>query len=78
MEKKECPSVAAGARHSNNADEKSATNKRTVAATQAPVYIVRLRSLRGDGIRELRAILKTLLRRHAVRCLSIEVEEPQP
>ena len=77
MEKKKCPGVAAGARQSKNADDKSATNKRTMAATQeAPVYVLRLRSPRGDDIRRLRLLLKLLLRSYGLRCLSVE-QEPQ-
>jgi hypothetical protein len=45
------------------------------AAPQAsPIYMIRLRPERGDGIRALRAILKTLLRRYGIRALSIEEE----
>jgi hypothetical protein len=74
MGKKRCPGVAAGAKHSNNADEKSATNKQTVATTQASVYVLRLCSPRGDDIRRLRLLLKLLLRRYQLRCLSVEEE----
>jgi hypothetical protein len=37
------------------------------------VYVVRLRARPGDdGVRELRAILKALLRRHRLKCISVE------
>jgi hypothetical protein len=42
-----------------------------------PVYLLRLQSLCGDDIRRLRWLLKALLRRLGLRCLSIE-EEAQP
>jgi hypothetical protein len=35
---------------------------------------LRLRSRHGDDIRKLRAILKALLRRLGLRCISIEIE----
>ena len=36
-----------------------------------PIFVVRLRAEQGiDGIRALRAVLKSLLRRHGLRCLS--------
>jgi hypothetical protein len=42
------------------------------------IYILRLRFQRDDGnIRKLRAILKALLRRYLVRCVSVE-EERRP
>jgi hypothetical protein len=48
-----------------------------MAATQeAPVYVLRLRSPRGDDIRRLRLLLKLLLRSYGLRCLSVE-QEPQ-
>jgi len=37
-----------------------------------PVYLLRLESLRGTDVRGLRAVLKTLLRRHGFRCVSAE------
>ena len=41
----------------------------------SPVYLIRVRSTRsGDDIRKLRWILKTLLRRFGLRCISIEIE----
>jgi hypothetical protein len=40
-----------------------------------PVYLLRLQSLRGPNeIRRLRAVLKALLRRLGLRCISIEIE----
>jgi hypothetical protein len=39
-----------------------------------PVYVLRLESLRGDDIRRLRWLLKALLRRLGLRCISIEPE----
>jgi hypothetical protein len=37
-----------------------------------------LKSLRGDGIRDLRALLKRLLRPHQWKCVSIQQEQPIP
>jgi hypothetical protein len=77
MRRKECPGAAAGARRNRDA-EKADSNSQTAPATQAPsVYVLRLQSPRGDDIRRLRLLLKLLLRRYELRCLSIE-EEPQP
>jgi hypothetical protein len=46
-----------------------------MTAPQPPwVYVVRLRSLRGEDIHALRAILKRLLRQFGWRCVSIEQE----
>jgi hypothetical protein len=43
-----------------------------------PVYLLRLESLRGDDtVRGSRLVLKSLLRRHGLCCLSIE-EAAQP
>jgi hypothetical protein len=39
-----------------------------------PGYLLRRESLRGDDIRRLRWLLKALLRRHALKCISIEIE----
>jgi hypothetical protein len=39
-----------------------------------PTFILKIRSLRGDGIHDLRALLKRLLRPHLWRCLSVEQE----
>jgi hypothetical protein len=41
-----------------------------------PVYVLRLQSLHGDDIRRLRLLLKALLRRHGLRCLSVEEVQP--
>jgi len=41
---------------------------------QRPVHVLRLQSLRGDDIRKLRLLLKVLLRRHALKCISVELE----
>jgi hypothetical protein len=38
------------------------------------IYVLRLRSLRGDDIHALRAILKALLRKYGWRCVSVERE----
>jgi hypothetical protein len=39
------------------------------------IFLVRLRALPGvDGVRALRAALKTLLRRFGLKALSVEVE----
>jgi hypothetical protein len=37
-----------------------------------PTFVVHLRAERGDGVRGLRAILKSLLRRHGFRCVSLK------
>jgi hypothetical protein len=39
-----------------------------------PVYLLRLESRRGDDIRRLRWLLKALLRRLGLRCISLEPE----
>jgi hypothetical protein len=39
-----------------------------------PIYILKIRSLRSDSIRDLRALLKRLLRPNQWRCLSVELE----
>jgi hypothetical protein len=39
-------------------------------------FILKLVSPRGDNIVGLRAILKTLLRRHGFRCVSAHEEQP--
>ena len=57
--------------------EKFDRHSQTATATQAPsVFLLRLRSPRGDDIRRLRLLLKLLLRRYELRCLSVK-EEPQ-
>jgi hypothetical protein len=41
------------------------------------VYVLKLRPLPGvDAIRALRWVLKGLLRRHGLRCVSVEEESP--
>jgi hypothetical protein len=47
-----------------------------VSEAQGPIFVLRLRSLRGDEIRHLRALLKVLLRRHGWRCVSISIAAP--
>jgi hypothetical protein len=43
-----------------------------------PIYVLRLRPLKGvDPIRALHIILKLLLRRGGMQCLSVEQEHPQ-
>jgi hypothetical protein len=44
-----------------------------------PVFLVKFRPEKGDGLKSLRAILKFALRRHGVRCLeAVEIrEEPE-
>jgi hypothetical protein len=37
-----------------------------------PVYVLKITPLHGDGIHELRALLKRLLRPHQWRCVSVE------
>jgi hypothetical protein len=45
-------------------------------AAQPVTFVVRLAPAPGSsGIRELRAVLKTLLRRHHVRCISAVEEQ---
>jgi hypothetical protein len=46
----------------------------TRQAPVPPVYLLRLVSLRGDDVRTLRWILKTLLRRFGWRAVSVEEE----
>jgi hypothetical protein len=41
------------------------------------IYLLRLESLRGDDIRRLRLLLKALLRRLGLRCLSVEEQRGQ-
>jgi hypothetical protein len=43
-----------------------------------PVYILKVKSLRGDGIHELRTLLKRLLRPHLWRCVSVERAPSDP
>jgi hypothetical protein len=44
-----------------------------------PVYLLRLQPLpRVDPIRALRGALKTLLRQHGMRCLSLDKEVNNP
>ena len=38
------------------------------------VFVLKLRSIRGDGTRQLRWILKTLLRQYGFRCVSAHEE----
>ena len=46
------------------------------AATERPVYVARFCALPGvDAIRSLRLMLKSALRLHGLKCLSLE-EEP--
>ncbi len=40
-----------------------------------PIYVVRLRGTGRDDIRELRRILKILLRRFGLRCVDITEEQ---
>jgi hypothetical protein len=41
-----------------------------------PIFVIRLRARAGDddAIRELRAILKILLRRHRLKCIDVREE----
>jgi hypothetical protein len=49
------------------------------AEAPRPTFILKIRSLRGDDIRRLRALLKVLLRAHQWRCISVEQERaPAP
>jgi hypothetical protein len=49
-----------------------------MAEMPRPVFVLKLRPEPGrDPIRELRHVLKGLLRRHGMRCVSIE-EMPAP
>lgn len=41
-----------------------------------PTFVLKLQSIRGEGIHGLRAILKSLLRRHGFRCIPAHVEQP--
>jgi hypothetical protein len=44
---------------------------------EAATYLLRLRSLTGDNLHGLRALLKELGRRHKFKCLSAAEEAPQ-
>jgi hypothetical protein len=69
--------VAAGARIRSSAEKFGTRNNEPAPARQAPsVYVLRLVSPRGDDIRRLRLLLKLLLRRYQLRCLSV-IEERQ-
>jgi hypothetical protein len=46
-----------------------------VSETRGPVFILRLRGNGRDDIRELRWILKILLRRFGLRCIGISQEQ---
>jgi hypothetical protein len=41
-----------------------------VTRPTGPVFTIKLRSIRGDGIHGLRAILKRLLRSHGFKCIA--------
>jgi hypothetical protein len=45
-----------------------------------PIFILRLQGKRGSNsaaaIRALRAVIKTALRRHKLRCISVQEDEP--
>jgi hypothetical protein len=43
-----------------------------------PIFVLKIKSLRGDGIHELRALLKRLRRPHQWRCISIERAPANP
>jgi hypothetical protein len=48
----------------------------TFTTTLQVIFVLRLTPLPGvDGIKALRAALKTLLRRHGLRCISIKQDE---
>ena len=78
MRTKKCPGAAPAAAEARKKNQQSANHIETPAGvqgrpTEAAIYVIRLRSTRsGDDIRHLRAILKVLLRRYSLRCLSIE------
>jgi len=42
-----------------------------------PTFVLKLQSIRGDGIRGLRHVLKRLLRTYGFRCISVR-DEQQP
>jgi hypothetical protein len=48
------------------------------AASQGPIFVVRLQSPLGADARRLRWFLKMTLRRLGLRCLSIAIEAPRP
>jgi hypothetical protein len=70
--------AAAGARtRSSDAEKFGIRNSEPAPARQGPsVYVLRLVSPRGDDIRRLRLLLKLLLRRYQLRCLSVTEEAP--
>jgi hypothetical protein len=47
---------------------------------RVPIFCVRLYPTpqTNDAIRALRSALKTLLRRHGLKCLSVEIENAKP
>jgi hypothetical protein len=59
------------------ADRGGASPTEPPAGKHARHYLIRLRGEGGgDGIRNLRWVLKALLRRHGLRCLLIEEQQP--
>jgi len=42
---------------------------------RGPVYLLRLQGKPGDSVHGLRAVLKTLLRRHGLRCVDAREEQ---
>jgi hypothetical protein len=73
--KRNRPLAATGTSASKNPT--ATTNRANVGRAQA-IYILRLTSPHGADIRRLRWLLKALLRRYSLRCVSLEVEEAQP
>jgi hypothetical protein len=44
-----------------------------------PIYVIRLRALPNvDGERALRTVLKMLLRKYGLQCVSAEIEKTNP
>ena len=52
-----------------------ATCRAAAMSEKRPIYVVRLRGTGRDDIRELRRILKILLRRFGLRCVDITEEQ---
>jgi hypothetical protein len=76
MQHKETPGAVLSARGAKANDKDIRSNAISGRPQAPPIYLIRLRSPRGDSsIRELRQVLKILLRRFNWRCVSIVEEE---
>jgi hypothetical protein len=48
------------------------------AAEPRPTFVLRIEGKPGTAIRSLRWLLKTLLRRHHLKCLDLREDRPTP